>query len=212
MFEQIDQQQWDRRQQFEFFRPYTNPNFNLCGPVDISGIVAYRKKTGASLHLLYHYIALRAANELEAFAFRIVGDQVIKVGTIHCGTTLLKEDNTFGFCYFNYSRFFQEFSNAAHEATEKFKTQEVMEPQPESFDLLHCTTMPWVSFTSVQHPYNRASDYGIPKLAFGKIYQEGDRWKMPLSLQGHHALMDGYHAGRFFQRVEMLGMQTNPEE
>ena len=87
-----------------------------------------------------------------------------------------------------------------------------MEPQPESFNLLHCTSMPWVSFTAVQHPYNKATDFGIPKLAFGKIYQDGDRWKMPLSLQGHHALMDGFHVGQFFQRVEMLGTQANPEE
>ncbi|MFN2280316.1 MAG: CatA-like O-acetyltransferase, partial [Anaerolineales bacterium] len=44
----------------------------------------------------------------------------------------------------------------------------------------------------------------VPRFAWGK-YQEADgRMKMPLSVQGHHALMDGLHAGIFYQRFQEL--------
>ncbi len=32
--------------------------------------------------------------------------------------------------------------------------------------------------------------------------QEGDRWKMPLSVQAHHALMDGLHMARYYALIQ----------
>ena len=43
---------------------------------------------------------------------------------------------------------------------------------------------------------------GIPKVAFGKYRDAGGRVLMPVSVEGHHALMDGLHAGRFFERLQ----------
>ncbi|RME51569.1 MAG: chloramphenicol acetyltransferase, partial [Caldilineae bacterium] len=31
-----------------------------------------------------------------------------------------------------------------------------------------------------------------------------ERLRMPVSVQAHHALMDGLHAGRYFQRLQTL--------
>jgi len=42
----------------------------------------------------------------------------------------------------------------------------------------------------------------VPRFAWGKHYWEGERLKMPLSVQGHHALMDGIHMGRFYAEVQ----------
>ena len=42
----------------------------------------------------------------------------------------------------------------------------------------------------------------IPRFAWGKFFQEGQDLKIPLSVQGHHALMGGIHMARFYARVE----------
>jgi chloramphenicol O-acetyltransferase type A len=44
----------------------------------------------------------------------------------------------------------------------------------------------------------------VPKIAFGRIEPEGDGGKqwMPLSLEVHHALVDGLHVGRYVQALE----------
>ena len=41
-----------------------------------------------------------------------------------------------------------------------------------------------------------------PRFAWGKIFDQGERMQMPLAVQGHHALMDGIHMGRFYERMQ----------
>jgi chloramphenicol O-acetyltransferase type A len=64
------------------------------------------------------------------------------------------------------------------------------------------TAIPWVSFTGFMHPMQLHPADSIPRFAWGKFFQEGDQLKMPLSVQGHHALLDGYHVGKFYQLVQ----------
>jgi chloramphenicol O-acetyltransferase type A len=63
------------------------------------------------------------------------------------------------------------------------------------------TAIPWVSFTSFAHPILSLPVDSVPRFAWGKFHNDGDRVKMPLSVQGHHALMDGLHVGRYYARV-----------
>ena len=70
--------------------------------------------------------------------------------------------------------------------------------------------MPWLSFTSVMHPMNLRTLDSVPRIAWGKFFEDGEKLKMPLSVQAHHALMDGIHIGRFYSRVQEL--LDNPDE
>jgi chloramphenicol O-acetyltransferase type A len=36
------------------------------------------------------------------------------------------------------------------------------------------------------------------------MFDEGDRKQMPLSVEANHAIMDGYHVGRFFEIFQEL--------
>src|SRR5829696_2574101 len=40
------------------------------------------------------------------------------------------------------------------------------------------------------------------KIAFGKYREDGGRIMMPVSVEVHHALMDGLHVGRYLERLE----------
>jgi chloramphenicol O-acetyltransferase type A len=42
----------------------------------------------------------------------------------------------------------------------------------------------------------------VPRIAWGKFVTEGDRVIMPLNVQVHHGLIDGLHAGRFYETVQ----------
>jgi len=64
------------------------------------------------------------------------------------------------------------------------------------------TAIPWVSFTSVMHPMHLQPADSVPRFAWGKFFEDGKYLKMPLGVQGHHALMDGIHMGRFYAEVQ----------
>ncbi len=44
----------------------------------------------------------------------------------------------------------------------------------------------------------------IPRLAWGRFREEGGRLVMPLSVQVHHALVDGRHASEFINTFAEL--------
>ena len=64
------------------------------------------------------------------------------------------------------------------------------------------TAIPWVSFTSFMHPIDLDPVDSVPRFAWGKFFQDGALVKMPLSVQAHHALMDGVHLGRYYEKLQ----------
>lgn len=71
-------------------------------------------------------------------------------------------------------------------------------------DVIHYSTVPWISFTALTHERNFAMPDSIPKMTFGKYFKEGNRLLLPLSINGHHGLMDGYHIGQYFELFQQL--------
>jgi len=47
----------------------------------------------------------------------------------------------------------------------------------------------------------------VPRIAFGKFTSENERTRLPISIEVHHALMDGLHVGRFLARLEEMLME-----
>ena len=69
-------------------------------------------------------------------------------------------------------------------------------------DMIHFTTLPWVSFTSFAQARKFNPEDSVPKIAFGKFTKESERVLLPISVEVHHALVDGLHVGRYIARLE----------
>jgi chloramphenicol O-acetyltransferase type A len=44
----------------------------------------------------------------------------------------------------------------------------------------------------------------IPRIAWGKYFEENGKIKLPLSVQVHHALVDGLHVGQYFNAIQEI--------
>lgn len=69
-------------------------------------------------------------------------------------------------------------------------------------NVLNISSIPWIAFTSFT--LNYVTDYLLPILTIGKHTEEQGRTFMPLSIQVHHAVCDGYHVGQFISQIEQL--------
>jgi len=202
MAEYLDVTSWARRDLFEFFRGYDKPYFNVCVQLDITELLALlRKRPDASVSLAYHYLALRIANEVEPFRYRLRDGKVLVHDVIHGATTVLLSNESFAFAYFDYTADYRKFSADAQGVITEVKREGTFKSRP-SDDLIHFTTLPWVSFTSFSHARNWGQEDSVPKITFGKFTNEGKRVLMPFSVEVHHALMDGLHVGRYLSRLE----------
>ena len=123
MAKYLDLANWARRDLFEFFRGFDKPYFNICTRIDVTNLLALlRLRSNVSVSLAYHYFALRVANEIEPFRYRLREGKVIVHDVIHGGTTVLLPNESFTFAYFNYQEDFEKFVLEAGRAVKQAQT------------------------------------------------------------------------------------------
>ncbi len=199
---QIDIKTWPRREHFKLFSAFDHPHLGLCANVDLTAFYPVVKRRGFSFTVAIVYVLTRAANAIPEFRYRIRGGEVVEHEIVHPSGTILVDEDLFTFCTFEYVEDFSEFAVRAAERIAYVREHPTLEDEPGQDDLLFMTSIPWVSFTSVMHPMHLDPADSVPRFAWGKFFEEGKFLKMPLGVQGHHALIDGIHIGRFYAEVQ----------
>lgn len=198
----IDVESWQRKEQFDLYRQAHYPHFNMCANVDVTEAHRLAKSRGIPITTMIVYTIARAANDIPEFRQRIRGDTAVEHNIVHPSTTVMANDELFTFCTPEYNEDFPLFAACLAEATARVKQNPSLADPPGRDDLLFMTAIPWVSFTSFSHPIIAIPVDSIPRFAWGRFRQDDDSLMMPLSVQGHHALMDGLHVGRYYEHVQ----------
>ncbi|MGD2253023.1 MAG: chloramphenicol acetyltransferase [Anaerolineales bacterium] len=198
----IDMNTWPRRQHFEFFRAFDHPHFSICANLELPAFDIFVRQRSLSLNVSIVYVLARAANAFPEFRYRIRDNQVIEHEVFHPSTTILSTDNLFSFCTIQYAEDFSVFAQRAKEKIAHVQQQFTLADESEADDLLFMTSIPWLSFTSFTHPMHLQPADSVPRFAWGKTFPDGDSLKIPLSVQAHHALMDGLHVAKYFDEVQ----------
>ena len=198
----LDMQTWSRRNHFRLFNTFNHPHFSMCVNVDVTAFYPFVKRNGYSFTVSMVYVIARASNAIPEFRYRIRGDQVVEHERVNPSFTILIDKDLFSFCAIAYADDFSEFASRAAKNILDVKAHVDLELDPENDNVLYMTSIPWVSFTSFNHPMQLHPGDSVPRFAWGKYFEESDTLKMPLSVQGHHAIMDGIHMGRFYETVQ----------
>jgi chloramphenicol O-acetyltransferase type A len=195
---------WPRKEHYLFFRDFDYPYFSLCADMDISVFLASIKEENISFTASMMYLIARVANGIPEFRQRVRKGDPVEYPVVHPSATILSKDDLFTFCTVKYAPEFREFIRKTEEEIALVKEQPGLEEKIQDDSMLFMSSIPWVSFTSFHHPLKLNPADSVPRFAWGKYRQEGDAVLMPLSVQGHHALMDGLHAGLFYRDFQKL--------
>ena len=202
MYREIDIDAWERKTTFEFFKDYEDPFFNITANLDVTKLYRFCKDRGLAFSLAGLFYAMETANEIRELRLRMIGETVVEFERIHATQTFLNDDDTFSFSYFEMQPDVFEFDKAGRIAREKYKALKTFNVEEDRIDLIYFSVIPWVSFTSFKHASRFDNRQTVPRMVFGKIFDAGDRKLMPFSVEAHHALVDGVHVGRFFNRFQ----------
>lgn len=198
----INLKTWSRGEHFKIFNTFDHPHFNMCANVDLTEFYPVVKQRGFSFNLAIVYVIARAANAIPEFRYRIQAGTVVEHEIVHPSTTIMADKDLFSFCTLHYVEDFSEFAARAAKRIANAMEHPTVENKMEQDNLLFMTAIPWVSFTSFMHPIHLQPADSVPRFAWGKFFQDGEALKMPLSVQAHHAVMDGVHMGRFYAKVQ----------
>jgi chloramphenicol O-acetyltransferase type A len=199
MFRELDIASWDRRTAYEFFLEFADPYVNVAANIDVTELHRFCKANDLAFSLAGLFYSLQTANEIREFRLRLSDQGVIEFDRIHATQTILNEDATFSFCYFELCDDVTDFDRKGRAAVEKYKAMKTFDVESDRIDLVYYSVIPWVSFTSFKHATRGDRRMSIPRMVFGRMFDENGRKKMPFSVEVHHALMDGIHIGRYFE-------------
>lgn len=204
MKQRIDQATWNRREHFVFFSAFEEPFFGVVSEVDAAQARVRAQELRISFFQVYLHAALTAVNQVENLRYRIENGQVYCYDQISASATLGRADHTFGFSFIPYHPTLQVFGEGLAAETEAVRQSTGLRLSPETArpDVIHFSAMPWIHFTGLTHARSFSHPDSIPKISVGQLRCEGSRQLMPVAVNVHHGLADGYHVGLFLEAFQ----------
>ena len=212
MYKKININSWKRKNQYNFFKKYDNPYFNIGTELEISEFYSFTKQNSISFFIASLFASTKALNLVKELKYRIRGEDVILHDNVHPGSTIIKKDETFGFCYFKYSDSFNLFNENAKKSLNEFRLKEnQFDPQDNRDDLIHYSILPWITFTSISHARNWNTNNSVPVITMGKYTKRDEKLMMPISIEVHHSLVDGLHLSKYFNHFQEILLQPKTQ-
>ena len=201
----IDIESWNRKEHFEFFSKMASPYFGIVTEVDCTNAYDFAKENAISFFAHYLHKSMIAVNSVDELKYRIVEDKVVSFDKINAGATIGRDDGTFGFIFVNFSDNFETFNSDLQDEIEAVKNSSGLRLNNDDIkkDLIRHSTIPWHSFSGLLHPTNLDPSESVPKITFGKFQTKKDKKYLPVSIEAHHGLVDGFHFAKYlaeFQR------------
>ncbi len=198
-----------RKKHFDFFNGMNHPHFAISANVEITALLRYIKQEKLPTTPALVYVIARAANEIPEFRWRIRNHKVIEHSSVRPSFTVpTKASEVFSFCTVDYVTDATTFIQNAQTQIDKMQTEPSFEDEEHQDDYLFLSAIPWVSFTGVQHAMHYHPSDSVPRISWGKFFEQNGKTFMPLGVQVHHAVVNGRQVGDYYQSVEKIA--ANP--
>lgn len=199
----IDIASWDRREHFQFFRrsdlPFHNTNVN----VDASGLRNWAKRNDISLNSLLLHVVMRAVNQIDNLKYRLRDETVVLHDLVHpCFAHLRRGEELFRMVTADFVDDVRLFAATVRSAIDASDSWFGLEKIAGRDDLVFISPMPWFSFTAVDHTMSLRREDAIPRITWGRIFEDRGRELLPFNLQVNHMFVDGLHVARLLESLE----------
>lgn len=201
----IDLKNWNRKEHFEFFNQMDEPFYGVTVSIDCTQAFQTAKSIQIPFFTYYLHKTLMAVNAVENFRLRIIDKKVYLFDRIDASVTILREDKTFGFSFMEFLDEIHNFQEIVSKETLRVQnTTGLFTRDFPLINLIHFSAIPWIDFTSLSHARGFAYEDSCPKISFGKLTKEDEKYSIPMSIHVHHGLVDGYHLGLFIDEFQRL--------
>lgn len=199
-----------RRDRFDLFERMESPAVNLCFTLDVPDFRPWCKAQElAPFHVMLCAV-LRAVLKIENFRYRVVDGEVVRIDRLAPSFTVMNQHGDLNFATFDWSDDVREFVARGLAARDTASNMTELNIRYRSLssraakEQVFVTCMPWLAFTSIQHPMASLATPDIPSLAWGRFRDGPDGLQLPFSVQAHHGFVDGWH-------IHLLGRQVAAE-
>ena len=197
----IDLATWPRAAQFHLFRSYQQPHYATTTRLDVTHVMA-RKAAGVSPYRACLYAIGAGLHAVPELRMRFRDDVVLAHDMVTLSMTVPTKAGSFGYAYVPFLADFASFDMQAKILIDQVANGGVLHANTgERDDLAYLSCMPWLDYTAINNALPGPDDC-IPRVSWGKIVAKDGRWDMAMTLEVHHALVDGAQVGAYFDAVQ----------
>ncbi len=187
---------------FELWMKAPNPMVTFFKTLDVTKLVMYSKRKGLKFNMLMGYCIGKATSDVKEFYILPVGDKLIRYDTIAVNTIVKNKHGEVSSCDILYTDDIEKYNSDYLKYTAH--TVETAEDRDLSDDCMVIGTSAVVN-TEIDGAVGMYSGiFNNPFIIWGKYRRRLFRYYLPVSFQFHHTQMDGAHAGRFLENLQIV--------
>ena len=197
-FELIDIENWERREFYEHFINEVVCSYSVTVDIDITNL------KGRRLYPAMIWLLTKTVNEMPEFRTSLRAEGLGIYDSMHPMYTVFNNENkNFSGIWSYFLEDYNEFLKNYEEDAGKYSRSTRYTPKagtPEnSFNI---SMLPWTEFRSVNINVYDEGKFLLPIFTMGKFFERDERRFLPLAIQVHHAVCDGYHVGMFVEKLQ----------
>lgn len=202
-WKKIDRSTWNREEVFAHFLTDLPCTYSLTARLDITALRA----GGLPLYPAMLYALSAVVNRHEEFRTALDGEGQPGIfdALSPCYTVFHKDTETFSNIWTDFSEsyaaFFAGYRQDLQQYGEIHRLAAKPGPPENTFPV---SMLPWTTFDSLHLNLQRGYAYLLPIFTMGKFYEDGGKTLLPIAVQVHHAVCDGFHVSRFLAEVQEL--------
>lgn len=206
-FNLINKEKWDRKSYFEHYLNIVRCTYNMTINIDVTDLLSETRQKHIKLYPTMIYMISKIVNNHSEF--RTSYDKNGNLGywdIINPSYTVFhKENETFSCLWTEYNGNFERFYSSYIEDIKCYGNEMQFNPKiNEPVNLFSISCIPWASFTGFNLNIYTDGTYLLPIFTIGKYFEQDKKILLPVSVQVHHAVCDGYHTSRLFNEIQEM--------
>ena len=197
-FTLIDIKNWERKEYYLHFINEVRCTYYVTVNLDITNLKGHR------LYPAMIWLLTQTVNLFPQFRTALTSEGLGIYDKMHPAYTIFNDEKkTFSGiwteCDTDYNRFLKDYESDCA----KYCRSEKYTPKPNTpVNSFNVSMVPWFTFTAFDFNVFDEGKFLLPIFTMGKFFDEGDKRMLPLAIQVHHAVCDGYHVGRFVDELQ----------
>ena len=199
-FTKINRETWPRKEYFDHYFDQVPCTYSAVFKLDITKL----RRSGKKLYpAILHHIST-VVNRHREFRMACREGEVGFYDLVHpCYTIFHKETETFSSLWTAYTPDCEAFCAAYERDLKRWGDQPGLQSRPDTPENTFPVSMlPWASFEGFHLNLQKGYDYLPPIFTMGRFYEENGKVLMPLAVQVHHAVCDGFHLCRLVNELQ----------
>lgn len=204
-YEIINTETWERGELFRFYIEKLRNVMSMTVDTDVTKLVSFVRAHGLKFYPAMMWAVSKAVNGRAEFRYGWKDGDLVRWDYVSpYYADFHGKDERFVKLVTEYSGDLSEFHArflADRERYKDLRAFDLKEIPPNTFDV---SCLPWVRYRSFDIHVFDEGRYLAPVVTWGRFETENGKTVMPLSVNIHHAVADGWHLSRLFADVQEI--------